>query len=63
MLRNMDVWQWLLLGMAAFVAVTSLVRLMRARRDSVAQEFRQRAAAERTKRAQEEADKKRRGAA
>jgi hypothetical protein len=63
MLRNMDVWQWVLLAVAAFVAVTSLVRLMRARSDTVAREFRQQAAAERAKKAQEESEKKRRGAA
>lgn len=63
MLRDMDVWQWALLGVAAFIAVTSLVRLMRAKHDSVTREFRRQAAAERAKRAQEEADSKRRGAA
>ncbi len=61
MRQNMDVWQWLLWGVAAFVAVSSLVRLMQARRNSVANEFRQQAAAERAKRQREEAEKKRRG--
>lgn len=60
MLQNMDVWQWLLLAVAALVAVTSLVRLMRARRDGVAREIRQQAAAERAKRQREAAEKKRR---
>jgi hypothetical protein len=32
---NMDVWEWALVGMGTFVAVTVLVRLMRQRRDAV----------------------------
>jgi hypothetical protein len=59
MLRNMDVWQALLLFVAAYVAVNALVRLLRARRDAVAAEFRQNAADERARRAREEAEKKR----
>lgn len=57
----MDVWQWLLLALAAFVAVTSLVRLMRARRDSLAKDFRQKAARERDKRLRDETEKNRQG--
>lgn len=56
----MDVWQGVLLFVAALVAVTSLVRLMRARRDALKNEFRQQAAEERAKRLKDEADKKRR---
>ncbi len=59
MLHNMDVWQTLLLFVATYAAVNALVRLMRARRDAVAAEFRQMAAEERARRAKEEADKKR----
>jgi len=59
-MRDMDVWQGVLLLVAAFVAVVSLVRLMRARRDALKNEFRQQAADERSKRLREEADKKRR---
>lgn len=32
---NMEVWDWVLLGGAAYVAITSLVILMRRRRDEV----------------------------
>jgi len=32
---NMDVWSWVLLLVGTFVAVTGLVRLMRARRDEL----------------------------
>jgi hypothetical protein len=35
----MDVWEWALVGMGAFVAVTVLVRLMRQRRDAVLAEL------------------------
>ncbi len=59
-MRDMDVWQGVLLLVAAFVAAVSLVRLMRARRDALKNEFRQQAADERSKRLREEADKKRR---
>lgn len=30
-----DVWSWVLLGIGSFVAITSLVRLMRRRRDEI----------------------------
>jgi hypothetical protein len=32
---NMDVWSWVLLAIGVFVAVSSLVRLMRNRRDQL----------------------------
>jgi hypothetical protein len=35
----MDVWEWVLVGTGAFVAVTALVRLMRQRRDAVLAEL------------------------
>jgi hypothetical protein len=61
MLLDMDVWQALLLFVAAYVAVNSLVKLMRAQRDTLKNEFRQQAAEERAKRQRDEAEKKRRG--
>lgn len=61
MMQSMDVWQGLLLFVAAFVAAFSLVRLMRSRRDVLKNEFRQQATEERAKRLREETDKKRRG--
>jgi hypothetical protein len=36
---NMDVWNWVLGSVGAFVAVTALVRLMRRRRDEVLAEL------------------------
>ena len=47
---NMDVWSWVLLLVAAFVAVTVLVRLMRRRRDEVLAELTARAREEQHKR-------------
>jgi flagellar biosynthesis/type III secretory pathway M-ring protein FliF/YscJ len=35
----MDVWNWVLLSIGAFIAVTALVRLMRRRRDEVLAEL------------------------
>ncbi len=37
---NLDGWDWVLLGVAGFVAVSSLVRLMRGHRNKVLGEFR-----------------------
>jgi len=36
---NMDVWSWVLLAVGGFIAVTSLVHLMRRRRDEVLAEL------------------------
>jgi uncharacterized membrane protein len=36
---NMDVWDWVLLAVGAFIAVTALVSLMRRRRDEVLAEL------------------------
>ena len=36
---NMDVWDWVLLSIGAFVAITALVGLMRRRRDAVLAEL------------------------
>jgi len=36
---NMDVWSWVLLSVGAFVAVTSLVSLIRRKRDAVLAEL------------------------
>jgi hypothetical protein len=36
---NMDVWNWSLLGIGAFIAVRVLVSLMRRRRDAVLAEL------------------------
>lgn len=38
-MQNMDVWSWVFLGIGVFVAVTTLVRLMRRRRDDVLAEL------------------------
>jgi hypothetical protein len=32
---NMDVWDWVILAVGVYLAVTTLVRLMRRRRDEV----------------------------
>lgn len=48
---NMDVWSWVLLSIGALVAVTSLVGLMRRKRDEVLAEL--------TVKAKEEQHKKR----
>ncbi len=37
---NFDGWDWTLIGVAAFVAVSGLVRLMRSHRNKVLGEFR-----------------------
>ncbi len=47
---GMDGWDALLFSAAAFVAVTSLVRLMRARRDELIDEIKTQIAAERDRR-------------
>ena len=36
---NMDVWDWVLLAVGGYLAITSLVRLMRRRRDEVLAEL------------------------
>jgi len=36
---NMDVWDWVLLAIGGFIAVTTLVRLMRGRRDQLLAEL------------------------
>jgi hypothetical protein len=36
---NTDVWNWVLLSVGAFIAVTALVGLMRRRRDAVLAEL------------------------
>jgi hypothetical protein len=56
---NMDVWDWLLLGAAGYVAVTSLVIIMRRRRDEVLAELTAQAHAERERKRQAEAEEKR----
>ena len=48
---NMDVWSWVLLSVGAFIAVTTLVSLMRRKRDEVLAEL--------TAQAKEEQHKKR----
>lgn len=49
-------WEIALLAVAAFVAITSLIRLMRVRRDQVTNELLQQAEAE--QRRQQEADRR-----
>ena len=36
---NMDVWDWVMLGLGGYVALTSLVIMMRRRRDEVLAEL------------------------
>lgn len=45
-MANMDVWTWLLAAVGGFVAVTTLVRLMRRRRDQLFAELTAEAQAE-----------------
>lgn len=55
----MDAWSWTLLGIACFVAITSLARLMRERRDQILAELTAKAEAEqREKRIAEQREKK-----
>jgi hypothetical protein len=56
---NMDVWDWVLFGAAAYVAITSLVIIMRRRRDEVLAELTAQAHAERERKRQAEAEEKR----
>jgi hypothetical protein len=49
-------WEWIVWGVAAFVAITSLVRLMRGKRDEVYREFL--AQAERERAVQLEAERR-----
>jgi hypothetical protein len=56
---NMDVWSWVLLSVGAFVAVTSLVHLMRRRRDEVLAELTAQAKAEQQKKRLAEQDEAR----
>ena len=51
---NMDVWDWVMLGLGGYVAVTSLVILMRRRRDEVLAELAKDAEAARERQRQEE---------
>jgi len=51
---NMDVWDWILLVGATYVALTSLVILMRRRRDSVLTELDAQAQLERERKRQDE---------
>ena len=51
---NMDVWDWVMLGLGGYVAVTSLVILMRRRRDEVLAELAKDAEAARERKRQEE---------
>jgi hypothetical protein len=59
MMLNMDVWDWVLFGGAAYVAVTSLVILMRRRRDEVLAELEAQSQAERQRKAHAEREAKR----
>ena len=57
-MTDLGKWDVIVLVGAAFVAVTSLVRLMLARRDSLVQEVKQQIAASKAKRKQRKRDKK-----
>jgi hypothetical protein len=56
---NMDVWDWVILAMGAYLAVTVLVRLMRRRRDEVLAQLDAEAKAERERQRQAELAAKR----
>jgi hypothetical protein len=51
---NMDVWDWVMLGLGGYVALTSLVIMMRRRRDEVLAELVKDAEAARERQRQEE---------
>jgi len=51
---NMDVWDWVMLGLGCYVAITSLVILMRRRRDEVLADMVKDAEAARERKKQEE---------
>ena len=51
---NMDVWDWVMLGLGGYVALTSLVIMMRRRRDEVLAELAKDAEAARERKRQEE---------
>jgi hypothetical protein len=51
---NMDVWDWVMLALGGYVAVTSLVIMMRRRRDEVLAELAKDAEAARERKRQEE---------
>ena len=49
-MTDLDHWDWLILAAAAFVAVTSLVRLMLVRRDELVSEVKDQLAASQARR-------------
>jgi hypothetical protein len=57
---NMDVWDWGLLAIGGYVAVTTLVRMMRRRRDEVLAELDAQTQAERERKRQADLEEKRR---
>ena len=56
---NMDVWDWVLMAGAAYIAVTSLVILMLRRRDEVLAELDAQAQMERERQRQQARDQER----
>jgi hypothetical protein len=56
---NMDVWDWVILAVGVYLAATSLVRLMRRRRDEVLAHLDAQAKAERERQRQAELAAKR----
>ncbi len=36
---EMDIWEWVVLGVAGYLALTALVKLMRRRRDAIVDEL------------------------
>jgi len=55
---NLDVWQWLLLGAGAYVAVVALARLMKARHDELVADLTRQAEEGQRKKQAEEKKKK-----
>jgi hypothetical protein len=58
----MDGWEWILLAGGAYVAVTTLVRLMNRRREAILEEIRAQAEVEARQRQFERAESRRRQA-
>jgi flagellar biosynthesis/type III secretory pathway M-ring protein FliF/YscJ len=61
-MANLQWWEWLLLGIGAYIAVVTLARLMRHRREELYAELTRQAAAEQERKRREEKKKKKKDA-